>query len=180
MCNWPYVSMHKPFHLELSDIEWEYNNQHFVSWCEGKTGFPIVDACMRCLNESSYLNNRGRLIVASFLAKDLLLDWRNGERYFMSRLADGDFSSNNGGWRVSASTGVDPQPYFRILNPWTQSQRFDPIGAFIKKWIPELRDVEGKAIHNPVFTTKDFAMVSFLVPPTFYCVGPVFRVASIT
>lgn len=159
MCNWPYVAMHKPFHLELSDLEWEYNKDHFLSWCEGKTGFPIVDACMRCLNESSYLNNRGRLIVASFLAKDLLLDWRNGERYFMLKLADGDFSSNNGGWGFSASTGVDPQPYFRILNPWTQSARFDPIGTFIRKWVPELKDIEGKAIHNP-YSSQDAAEIA--------------------
>lgn len=149
MCNWPYVCMFKPFHLELSDLEWEYNNEHFQLWCEGKTGFPIVDACMRCLNETGYLNNRGRLIVASFFAKDLLIDWRYGEQYFMSKLADGDFASNNGGWGFAASTGVDPQPYFRIFNPWTQSERFDPKGKFIKKWVPELKNLTGKAIHNP-------------------------------
>lgn len=154
ICNWPYVSMHKPFHLELSDVEWEYNSEHFQRWCEGNTGFPIVDACMRCLNETAYLNNRGRLIVASFLAKDLLLDWRNGESYFMLRLADGDFSSNNGGWGFSASTGVDPQPYFRIFNPWSQSERFDPKGLFIKKWVPELKDLDGKAIHEPYLTSE--------------------------
>lgn len=149
MCNWPYVCMYKPFQLELSDIDWEYNNDHFQLWCEGKTGFPIVDACMRCLNETGYLNNRGRLIVASFLSKDLLIDWRYGEQYFMSKLVDGDMASNNGGWGFAASIGVDPQPYFRIFNPWTQSERFDPEGKFIKKWVPELRGLEGKAIHNP-------------------------------
>lgn len=149
VCNWPYVLMHKPFHLELTDVVWEYDKEMFLLWCEGKTGFPIVDACMRCMNETAYLNNRGRLIVASFLAKDLLLDWRNGELYFMKHLADGDFSSNNGGWGFSAGTGVDPQPYFRIFNPWSQSERFDPEGKFIRKWLPELKDVEGKYIHNP-------------------------------
>lgn len=149
MCNWPYVCMFKPFHLELSNLKWEYNNDHFQLWCEGRTGFPIVDACMRCLNETGYMNNRGRLIVACFLAKDLLIDWRYGEQYFMTQLADGDFASNNGGWGFAASTGVDPQPYFRIFNPWTQSERFDPKGKFIKKWVPELKNLTGKAIHNP-------------------------------
>lgn len=149
MCNWPYICMHKPFHLELSHIEWEYDRHIFLSWCEGKTGFPIVDACMRSLNEIGYMNNRGRLIVASFFAKDLLIDWRNGERYFMLRLIDGDFASNNGGWGFAASTGVDPQPYFRIFNPYTQSERFDPEGNFIRKWVPELKDVKGKQIHDP-------------------------------
>lgn len=149
MCNWPYICMHKPFHLELSHIEWEYDRHIFLSWCEGKTGFPIVDACMRSLNEVGYMNNRGRLIVASFFAKDLLIDWRNGERYFMLRLVDGDFASNNGGWGFAASTGVDPQPYFRIFNPYTQSERFDPEGNFIRKWVKELKDVDIKSIHDP-------------------------------
>lgn len=149
ICHWPYVCMFKPFHLELSDLQWEYNKDHYDRWCEGKTGFPIVDACMRCLKETGYLNNRGRLIVASFFAKDLLIDWRYGEQYFMSRLIDGDFASNNGGWGFAASTGVDPQPYFRIFNPWTQSERFDPEGRFIRKWVPELKFLKGKAIHEP-------------------------------
>lgn len=149
MCNWPYICMHKPFHLELSHIEWEYDRHIFLSWCEGNTGFPIVDACMRSLNEIGYMNNRGRLIVASFFAKDLLIDWRNGERFFMLRLIDGDFASNNGGWGFAASTGVDPQPYFRIFNPYTQSERFDPEGKFIRKWVKELKDVDSKHIHDP-------------------------------
>ncbi|KAK3059549.1 hypothetical protein LTS18_010574 [Coniosporium uncinatum] len=95
------------------------------------------------------MHNRCRMIVASFLAKDLLIDWRMGERYFMERLIDGDFASNNGGWGFSASTGVDPQPYFRIFNPLLQSEKFDPEGTYIRKWVPELRGVEGKAIHEP-------------------------------
>lgn len=148
VCFWPYVCMFKPFHLEYDYLEWEYNNDHFNRWCEGKTGYPIVDACMRCLNETGYLNNRGRLIVASFLSKHLLIDWRNGEQYFHSKLIDADFSSNNGGWGFSASTGVDPLPYFRIFNPWAQSQRFDPDGEFIKRWIPELRKVENYSLHK--------------------------------
>lgn len=155
MCNSPYVCMFKPFQLELSKVHWDYDNDHFQRWCKGSTGFPIVDACMRSLNETGYLNNRGRLIVASFLAKDLLIDWRYGEQYFMSKLVDGDFASNNGGWGFASSTGVDPQPYFRIFNPWTQSEKFDPDGNFIRKWVPELRRLEGKAIHHPYDSESD-------------------------
>ena len=141
--------MNKPFKPEYTNIEWEYNREHFEAWCAGKTGFPIVDAAMRQLNETAYMHNRCRMIVASFLAKDLLLDWRMGERYFMEHLIDGDFASNNGGWGWSASTGVDPQPYFRIFNPLLQSEKFDPDGDYIRKWVPELRQVKGKAIHEP-------------------------------
>jgi len=104
---------------------------------------------MRQMNTIGYMHNRLRMIVASFIAKDLLLDWRLGERYFMLHLIDGDFASNNGGWGFSASVGVDPQPYFRIFNPLLQSEKFDPSGAFIRKWVPELKEVEGKAIHEP-------------------------------
>ena len=121
----------------------------FEAWCEGRTGYPIVDAAMRQLNHMAYMHNRCRMIVASFLAKDLLIDWRMGERYFMEHLIDGDFASNNGGWGFSASTGVDPQPYFRIFNPLLQSEKFDPDGTYIRKWVPELKDVKGKAIHDP-------------------------------
>jgi deoxyribodipyrimidine photo-lyase len=108
-----------------------------------------VDAAMRQLNNMAYMHNRCRMIVASFLAKDLLLDWRMGERYFMEHLIDGDFASNNGGWGFSASTGVDPQPYFRIFNPLLQSEKFDPDGEYIRKWVPELKHIKGKAIHDP-------------------------------
>lgn len=149
LCNWPYVCMFKPYHLKLAGVKWEYNRDHFLSWCEGNTGFPIVDACMRCLNETGYLNNRGRLVVSSFLAKDLLIDWRYGEQYFMKKLVDGDFASNNGGWGFSASTGVDPQPYFRIFNPLTQAERFDKLSLFIKKWVPELKQLSAKAARDP-------------------------------
>ena len=141
--------MNKPFKPEYTNIEWEYDEETFLTWCHGKTGFPIVDAAMRQLNETGYMHNRCRMIVASFLAKDLLIDWRMGERYFMEHLIDGDFASNNGGWGFSASTGVDPQPYFRIFNPWLQSEKFDLEGEYIRKWVPELKDVKGKAIHDP-------------------------------
>lgn len=141
--------MNKPFKPEYSNIEWSYDKDDFAAWCQGKTGFPIVDAAMRQLNYLGYMHNRCRMIVASFLCKDLLLDWRMGERYFMEHLIDGDFASNNGGWGFSASVGVDPQPYFRIFNPLLQSEKFDPDGEYIRKWVPELKGVEGKAIHDP-------------------------------
>lgn len=141
--------MSKPFKYEYSNVQWEYNDGHFAAWCAGKTGYPIVDAAMRQMNHTAYMHNRCRMVVASFLAKDLLLDWRLGEKYFMEHLIDGDFASNNGGWGFSASTGVDPQPYFRIFNPVVQSEKFDSDGEYIRKWVPELRDVKGKAIHDP-------------------------------
>jgi deoxyribodipyrimidine photo-lyase len=149
LAHWPFVCMNKPFKYEYTNIEWEYNDEHFAAWKEGRTGFPIVDAAMRQLNEMGYMHNRCRMITASFLAKDLLLDWRMGERYFMEHLIDGDFASNNGGWGFSASTGVDPQPYFRIFNPLLQSEKFDSEGEYIRRWVQELREVGGKAIHDP-------------------------------
>jgi deoxyribodipyrimidine photo-lyase len=149
LVHWPFVCMNKSFKPEYTNIEWEYNDEQFEKWTQGKTGFPIVDAAMRQLNYTGYMHNRCRMIVACFLAKDLLIDWRMGERYFMERLIDGDFASNNGGWGFSASTGVDPQPYFRIFNPLLQSEKFDLDGEYIRKWVPELKDVRGKAIHDP-------------------------------
>lgn len=149
LAHWPYVCMFKPFKYEYTNVEWEYNDDHFEQWCKGQTGFPIVDAAMRQCRATAYIHNRCRMVVASFLAKDLLLDWRLGEKYFMENLIDGDFASNNGGWGFSASVGVDPQPYFRIFNPLLQSEKFDPEGTYIRKWVPELKDVKGKAIHDP-------------------------------
>nr|POE99423.1 deoxyribodipyrimidine photo-lyase [Quercus suber] len=149
LAHWPYVCMSKPFKYEYSGIQWERDAAQFAAWREGRTGFPIVDAAMRQLRSIGWMHNRSRMIVASFLAKDLLLDWRVGERYFMTALIDGDFASNNGGWGFAASTGVDPQPYFRIFNPLLQSEKFDPDGAYIRKWVPELREVLGKAVHDP-------------------------------
>lgn len=149
LCNWPYVCMNKPFKPEYSNIEWEYNAEQFKAWSEGRTGFPIVDAAMRQARETGYMHNRCRMIVASFLAKDLLIDWRMGERWFMEYLVDGDFASNNGGWGFSASCGVDPQPYFRIFNPLLQSEKFDGDGEYIRRWVKELKDVKGNAVHDP-------------------------------
>jgi deoxyribodipyrimidine photo-lyase len=117
-------------------IKWDNNAKNFKSWCDGKTGYDIVDACMNQLNKSGYMHNRGRMIVASFLTKILHIDWRLGEQYFASRLTDYDPANNNGGWQWSAGTGVDAQPYFRIFNPYTQAKRFDPNGEYRKQWLP--------------------------------------------
>ncbi|KAK8100467.1 deoxyribodipyrimidine photo-lyase protein [Apiospora kogelbergensis] len=149
LVHWPYVCMNKPFKAEYSNITWSYNTEHFEAWCAGRTGYPIVDAAMRQCRHMGWMHNRLRMVVASFLCKDLLLDWRMGERFFMEHLVDGDFASNNGGWGFSASVGVDPQPYFRVFNPILQSEKFDPDGDFIRKYLPELKDVKGKAIHDP-------------------------------
>ncbi|KAK4161099.1 putative deoxyribodipyrimidine photo-lyase [Cladorrhinum sp. PSN259] len=149
LVHWPYICMNKPFKPEYSNIEWSYDMEQFEAWTSGRTGFPIVDAAMRQLNHMGWMHNRCRMIVASFLSKDLLLDWRMGEKYFMEHLVDGDFASNNCGWGFAASVGVDPQPYFRIFNPLLQSEKFDPDGEYIRKWVPELKGVSGKAIHDP-------------------------------
>ncbi|MFD2178207.1 deoxyribodipyrimidine photo-lyase [Veronia pacifica] len=130
-------------------ISWKHDEILFEKWKQGKTGVPIVDAGMRQLNETGWMHNRLRMIVASFLVKDLHIDWRWGEQYFMSKLIDGDFASNNGGWQWSASVGLDAQPYFRIFNPFTQSKKFDPEGIFIRRWVKELESVSAKHIHEP-------------------------------
>ncbi|KAE8355449.1 DNA photolyase, FAD-binding/Cryptochrome [Aspergillus coremiiformis] len=149
LVQWPFICMNKCFKPEFTDLEWEYNEDHFNAWCEGKTGYPIVDAAMRQIKDAAWMHNRARMVVSSFLSKDLLIDWRRGERYFMEHLIDGDFASNHGGWGFGSSTGVDPQPYFRIFNPLRQSERFDPDGEYIRQWVPELREIEGSAIHDP-------------------------------
>lgn len=149
LCAFPHVGMSKPFKIEFSKLQWDQNPVFFDAWCNGKTGFPIVDAAIRQLNHTGYMHNRCRMIVASFLSKHLMLDWRLGERYFMEQLIDGDMASDNGGWGFSASVGVDPQPYFRIFNPLLQSEKFAPEGEYIRTWVPELASVESKAVHAP-------------------------------
>lgn len=126
----------------------------FEAWCNGQTGYPLVDAAMRQLNQTGYMHNRLRMVTASFLVKDLLIDWRWGERYFAQKLIDFDFAANNGGWQWAASTGCDAQPYFRIFNPITQSEKFDPKGNFIRKYVPELSDLDNKHIHAPWLSGK--------------------------
>lgn len=136
------------FHPKFDKLKWSYDKKLFRSWCDGKTGFPIIDAGMREMNETGQMHNRVRMIVASFLVKDLHIDWRWGEKYFAQNLIDYDPAVNNGNWQWVASTGCDAQPYFRIFNPWTQQKKFDPDCVYIKKWIPELKDVAPKAIHQ--------------------------------
>jgi deoxyribodipyrimidine photo-lyase len=128
---------------------WQDDAEGFRAWCEGCTGYPIVDAGMRQLATTGWMHNRVRMIVASFLTKDLLIDWREGERFFFRKLVDGDPANNNGGWQWAASTGTDAQPYFRIFNPTLQGQRYDPDGAYVRQWVPELADLHGKAVHEP-------------------------------
>ncbi|MFT5211475.1 MAG: deoxyribodipyrimidine photo-lyase [Flavobacterium sp.] len=147
--SFPQVSKNRAFKIKTEKIRWRDSDEDFNAWCEGRTGIPIVDAAMRQLRQKGWMHNRLRMIVAMFLSKQLLIDWRRGERYFMQHLIDGHLASNNGGWQWAASTGTDAVPYFRIFNPVTQSQRFDPNGDFIKQYIPELAAISGKDIHLP-------------------------------
>ena len=126
------------FRPEYDQIKWRNNEQEFAAWCEGKTGYPLVDAGMRQLNATGFMHNRVRMVVASFLSKHLLIDWRWGERYFAKKLLDYDLASNVGGWQWAAGTGVDAAPYFRIFNPSEQVKKFDKDLSYIKKWVPEL------------------------------------------
>lgn len=137
------------FRREYDGLEWENDARLFAAWREGRTGYPIVDAAMRQLNQTGWMHNRLRMIVAMFLTKDLLCDWRWGERYFMQRLCDGDMSANNGGWQWSAGSGTDAAPYFRIFAPVSQSQKFDPDGEFIRRFVPELAGLSPEEIHAP-------------------------------
>lgn len=146
---YPQLIKHQPFQADTAAIRWTNNNTLFQAWCDGQTGYPIVDAAMRQLNQTGWMHNRLRMIVASFLVKDLHIDWRLGERYFMSKLIDGDFAANNGGWQWAASTGTDAAPYFRIFNPVSQSEKFDPHGDFIRLYVPELSKLQGAALHWP-------------------------------
>ena len=137
------------FKKQYNEIKWPRSSKRFHAWCEGMTGFPIIDAGMRQLNQTGWMHNRVRMITASFLVKDLLVSWRKGESYFSNKLLDFDFASNNGGWQWCASTGCDAQPYFRIFNPSLQSKRFDPDAEYIRRWVPELKDCLSRDIHDP-------------------------------
>ncbi len=139
----------EPFRREFAAIRWENDERDFAAWCFGRTGYPFVDAGMRQLAETGWMHNRVRMIVASFLVKDLLIDWRRGEGFFMERLVDGDAASNNGGWQWAASTGTDAQPYFRIFNPVAQGERFDPKGDYVRRFVPELRRMADRYVHRP-------------------------------
>lgn len=149
MTHFPTVSMNRPFKVETDALIWRDNEREFIAWCEGKTGFPIVDAAMRQLNQTGWMHNRLRMITASFFTKLLFADWRKGEAYFMSKLIDGEFAANNGGWQWSASTGCDAAPYFRVFNPTRQSETYDKNGDFIRRFVPELAKLDAKSIHDP-------------------------------
>jgi len=146
--HFPHVE-HGCFKREYDALRWEGDPAHAEAWMRGLTGYPIVDAAMRELLATGFMHNRARMIVASFLTKDLLLDWRIGERHFMRHLVDGDLASNNGGWQWAASTGTDAQPYFRIFNPTLQGEKFDPDGAYVRRWVPELARVPARWLHRP-------------------------------
>ncbi|WP_281648675.1 deoxyribodipyrimidine photo-lyase [Parendozoicomonas sp. Alg238-R29] len=149
LMQFPRVSRHRAFQAETEFIAWNKNAEHLEKWQKGQTGVPIVDAAMKQLVETGWMHNRLRMVVAMYLSKDLMLDWRLGEKFFMEHLIDGDLASNNGGWQWAASTGTDAAPYFRIFNPVSQSQKFDPQGTFLRKWLPELASVDDKTIHDP-------------------------------
>lgn len=145
---YPHV-VKEAFKREYNKIKFPGGAKEFKAWVDGQTGFPIVDAAMRCLKETGMMHNRLRMVVASFLCKTLLVDWRKGEHYFAEKLLDFDLAANNGGWQWSASTGADAQPYFRIFNPYTQSEKFDEKGDFIRQWVPEIAHLSAKEIHHP-------------------------------
>ncbi len=140
------VSRGRAFRRETERIHWRNDPPALAAWCEGRTGVPIVDAGMRQLEQTGWLHNRLRMIVAQYLTKDLLIDWRLGEQHFARRLIDLDLASNNGGWQWSASTGTDAAPYFRIFNPWSQARRYDPQGTYIRRFVPELADLEAACL----------------------------------
>jgi deoxyribodipyrimidine photo-lyase len=151
--HFPHV-LRRSFRPQYDTISWRNDQTEFAAWCAGKTGYPVVDAAMRQLLATGWMHNRARMITASFLVKDLLVDWRWGEKWFMQHLVDGDPAANNGGWQWTAGTGTDAAPYFRIFNPTTQGAKFDPDGGYIRRWVLELANVPDKYIHEPhVMTT---------------------------
>jgi deoxyribodipyrimidine photo-lyase len=146
--HFPYV-LERSFRPHLQAIPWDNDHAAFTAWCEGHIGYPVIDAAMRQLTQTGWMHNRARMVVASFLVKDLLIDWRWGERFFMQHLVDGDPAANNGGWQWTAGTGTDAAPYFRIFNPITQGKEHDPQGDYVRRWVPELANVPDRFIHEP-------------------------------
>ena len=146
--NFPHV-LARSFRVSLSQIPWRDSPDDLSAWQEGLTGYPVVDAAIRQLNQTGWMHNRARMIVASFLTKDLLINWQEGERWFMRQLVDGDPAANNGGWQWAAGTGTDAAPYFRVFNPILQSRKFDLFGAYIRRWVPELEKLPDPYIHSP-------------------------------
>lgn len=159
-----YVSKHKAFKQDTDALPWRHDKDDFERWCQGKTGFPLVDAAMRQLNTMGWMHNRLRMVAAMFLTKDLFIDWRWGERYFMEHLIDGDLAANNGGWQWSASTGNDAAPYFRIFNPTRQSEKFDPEGDFIRQYLPELAHLDKHTIHEPYANNQQHLSLDYPPP----------------
>jgi deoxyribodipyrimidine photo-lyase len=149
LVGFPRICKGKPFRRETEHLSWRDADSDFEAWCAGRTGIPFVDAGMRQLLATGWMHNRLRMVTAMFLTKNLLIDWRAGERFFNQHLVDADFASNNGGWQWSASTGTDAAPYFRIFNPWTQGKRYDPEGRYIRRWVPELAEVPTDTLHDP-------------------------------
>lgn len=149
MHHFPHLCQGKPFKPSTDALRWTDNSAAYNAWCEGKTGFPIIDAAMRQLLQTHWMHNRLRMLTASFFCKLLFMDWRQGEQFFLRQLIDGDYAANNGGWQWSASTGCDSAPYFRVFNPTRQSQQYDPEGVFIRRFVPELASVSSPEIHDP-------------------------------
>ncbi len=145
----PTLSMHQPMRPDTNAVVWRDSPEDLTAWCEARTGVPIVDAAMRQLVTTGWMHNRLRMVVAMYLTKNLLIDWRRGESFFMQHLIDGELAANNGGWQWSASTGADSAPYFRVFNPISQSEKFDPKGQFIRHWVPELASLSDREIHDP-------------------------------
>jgi deoxyribodipyrimidine photo-lyase len=161
LSNFPHAAS-SAFKPEYNAIKWEHSDQAdklFAAWCEGRTGYPLVDAAMAQINQTGYMHNRLRMVVASFLVKDLGIDWRWGERYFAEKLNDFDQSANNGGWQWASSSGCDAQPYFRIFNPTSQSEKFDAEAKFIRKYLPQLSKLPNASIHSP-WNAKPFELES--------------------
>lgn len=146
--HYPHVAGHA-FKPAYDGLQWENRDEFFDAWCQGKTGYPFIDAAQRQMNRQAWMHNRARMATASFLCKDLLCDWKRGQDYFMQKLIDGDLAPNNGGWQWAAGTGTDAQPFFRIFNPVSQGEKFDPDGTYVKTWCPELSKVPAKYIHSP-------------------------------
>jgi deoxyribodipyrimidine photo-lyase len=164
LVGYPRVSRHRAFRPETEALAWRDAPEELAAWQEARTGLPIIDAAMRQLLETGWMHNRLRMVVAMFLTKNLLIDWREGERFFMRHLIDGDLAANNGGWQWSSSTGTDSAPYFRIFNPLSQSEKFDSEGVFIKHWLPELAGLNKKDVHNPANLGGLFGVADYPSP----------------